>query len=101
MSATPKKKYRSFYLSISDGDTLETVAVKTAKLITRATREGFDTARADYERVVRFICERMETQEEAEARENDLREAEWTIAKARAEMDRIALKYSLEQLEKL
>ena len=101
MSATPKKKYRQFYLSISDGDTLETVAVKTAKLITRVTSERFDTANADDGYVVRFTCERMETQEEADAREADLREAEWTIVKTCAELERIARKYSLEELEKL
>ena len=109
MSATPKKKYLQIFLSISDGDTLETVAVKAAKLITSVTREGFDTAKADDGYAVRFICERMETleetakrvaEEEAErvayetARENDFREAEWTIAKTRTELDRIAMKYS-------
>ena len=67
----------------------------------RATREGFDTAKADEERLVYFMCERMETQEEADARENDFREAEWTIAQTRAELERIARKYSLEELEKL
>ena len=107
MSATPRKKYLQVFLSISDGDTLETVAVKAAKLITSVTLEGFDTAKADDGYAVRFMCERMETQEEADAREeaetrdNDFREAEWTIAQTRAELERIARKYSLEQLEKL
>ncbi len=102
MSATPKKKYLQIFLSISDGDTLETVAVKAAKLITSVTSEGFDTAKADDGYAVRFMCERMETQEEADARESDPREVERTmVAKTRRELDRIARKYSLEQLEKL
>ena len=102
MNATPKKKYLQLFLSISDGDTPETVAVKAAKLITMATREGFDTAKADDGYAVRFICERMETQEEADARENDPREIERTlVAKTRRELDRIARKYSLVDLVKL
>lgn len=101
MSATPRKISRPIYLTILDDDTLETVVANTTELITQATREGFDTVKADDGYAVRFMCERMETQEEANARENDIREAEWALAKARTELDRIARKYSLEELEKL
>ena len=102
MSATPKKKYLQMSLLILEGDTLEAVSAKVSGMVTRATREGFDTAKADEERLVYFACERMETQEEADARENDPREIERAmVAKTRMELDRIARKYSLEQLEKL
>lgn len=102
MSATPQRIERWFYLTISDGDTLETIRSNAETLRGKIADEGLDPhVMADCGDSchvnLEFRCLRMETQAEADARENDPREIERT----RSELERISKKYSLKDLQKL